>query len=159
MASNTWKLNTKELDRIIKDADVNADKIVRKLAFKVAGYAKQNAPYVTTALRNSIYVRTSKQNDYAKASSAAKRANPKVETAELPPAKEGEAHIGPCVTYGARVEFGFVGTDSLGRVYKHRSSHPYLIPAFEQVRKEFENGTTYREMIDQSAGMDNDWLI
>ena len=157
-SSLSFKLDTKELDRIIKDADTNADKIVRKLAFKVAGYAKQNAPYITTALRNSIYVKTSRYDGYSKASTAAKSKSEGVETAEHPECKPGEARVGPCVAYGARVEFGFVGKDSLGRNY-NQPTHPYLTPAIEQIRKEFNNGTTYREMVDPSVGSDNDWLI
>ena len=158
MSDLEFKLDTTELDRIIRDADVNADKIVRHLAFNMVGYARQLAPYVTTALKNSIYARTSKDDPYNQVAAIVKSKNPKAEIAPLPEPKEGEAYVGPCVAYGARVEFGFVGKDKLGRQY-NQATHPYLTPALEKVKTEMQDGTTYREMVDPSIGADNDWLI
>jgi HK97 gp10 family phage protein len=42
-----------------------------------------------------------------------------------------EASIGTNVVYAARQEFGFVGTDSLGRVY-NQPARPYLRPAIDE---------------------------
>lgn len=149
-----WKLDTKDLDRIIKDADTNADKIVRRLAFKGAGYAKQNAPVATSALVNSIYVVTNKSDDYASASGKAmgaawKKAGEIRETEPHPKPDNGEARFGPCVNYAEYQEYG---TSKM-------AAHPFMTPAFEKLRKEFQDGTTYREMVDPSVGADNDWLI
>jgi Bacteriophage HK97-gp10, putative tail-component len=38
--------------------------------------------------------------------------------------------------YAARIEFGFNGTDSLGRLY-HQAARPYLTPAAESKRSPF----------------------
>lgn len=41
--------------------------------------------------------------------------------------------VGPTTEYGRRVELGFVGIDSLGRVYNQRP-YPYFGPAVQEVR-------------------------
>jgi len=41
--------------------------------------------------------------------------------------------LGTNVKYAKRVEFGFEGADSLGRVY-HQQAQPYLRPAFDEER-------------------------
>lgn len=46
------------------------------------------------------------------------------------------ARIGPTVIYGRRVELGFVGADSLGRVYD-QPGRPYLGPAYDYVVRFF----------------------
>lgn len=43
------------------------------------------------------------------------------------------ARVGPTMVYARRVELGFHGADSLGRVYDQQP-RPYLKPAIEQVR-------------------------
>lgn len=40
-----------------------------------------------------------------------------------------EARIGPTVIYSRRVELGFDGTDSIGRIY-HQPPYPYFGPAW-----------------------------
>ena len=149
-----WTLDTKEIDRIIKDADTNADKIVRKLTFKGVGYAKENAAVDTSAMRNSVYAVTANEDGYAEASGKAmgaawQQAGEIRETEPHPAPGNGEARFGPCVDYALYQEFG---TSKM-------AAHPFMIPAIEQLRKEFNNGTTYREMVDPSVGSDNDWLI
>lgn len=75
---------------------------------RVRSRAVQLAPYLTGTLRRSIHVE---------------------------PIISGRTRclvvIGTDVVYAARQEFGFVGPDSLGRVY-HQPPHPYLRPAIEQ---------------------------
>ena len=149
MSDLEFKLDTTELDRIIRDADVNADKIVRYLAFKGEGYAKELAPYDTTALRNSIYTVTHEEDHYREADSNAKSKRKDVITEPHPAPEKGEARFGPCVSYASYQEFG---TSKM-------SAHPYMTPAIERLRKEMQDGTTYREMVDPSIGADNDWLI
>lgn len=40
------------------------------------------------------------------------------------------------VPYAARIEYGYNGTDSLGRTY-HNAAQPYLTPASEAARRHF----------------------
>lgn len=132
----TWTLDTKELDRIVKNCDMKAEQVIRHLAFEVEGIAKQLAPYDTTALRNSIYTVTEKDDNYTDASNAAKDKRPGVETEPHPKPGKGEARVGPCVEYGQYQEFG---TSKM-------AAQPYLTPAVEKVRTKFEDGSTYKEI-------------
>jgi hypothetical protein len=43
--------------------------------------------------------------------------------------------VGSDVPYARRIEFGFNGYDSLGRLY-HQSARPYLRPAFDETKAE-----------------------
>lgn len=47
------------------------------------------------------------------------------------------AEVGTNAPQGRRLEFGFVGADSLGRVYNQRP-RPHFGPAFDSVAPEFE---------------------
>lgn len=44
------------------------------------------------------------------------------------------AFVGPTAPYGRRVELGFHGADSLGRVYD-QTGFPYMEPAFHEVER------------------------
>lgn len=66
--------------------------------------AKQNAPVLTGNLRRSIH---SEQLNAL------------------------EAAVGTDVVYARRIEYGFNGADSLGRVY-HQTPQPYMRPAFDE---------------------------
>lgn len=44
-----------------------------------------------------------------------------------------ESHTGPTVVYARRIELGFDGADSLGRVY-HQPPYPYLAPGFDDAK-------------------------
>lgn len=44
--------------------------------------------------------------------------------------------VGTNLEYAARIEFGFMDADALGRVY-HQSAQPYLTPAAETARQRF----------------------
>lgn len=48
-----------------------------------------------------------------------------------------EARIGPTAIYGRRIELGFVGTDSLGRVY-NQPAYPYVKPGLRASRSKIE---------------------
>ena len=132
----SWTLDTRELDRIVANCDKSRDQIIRRLAFEIEGDAKRNAPYDTTALRNSIYTVTANEDNYQQASSAAQEKRPGVQTEPHPKPNEGEARVGPCVDYAAYKEFG---TSKM-------PAHPYLTPAFEKVGGKFEDGTTFKEL-------------
>lgn len=47
------------------------------------------------------------------------------------------AEVSANADYAARIEFGFVGPDSLGRVY-NQAAQPYLRPAVDMNREAFE---------------------
>lgn len=131
------KLDTRELDRIMKNLSINRDQMIRKIAFEVEAQAKQNAPVDTSAMRNSIYTVTAQQDGYGAASGAAVGANPKVATAPHPPPANGAAHVGPCVEYAGYVE---LGTSKM-------AAQPFLVPAVEQVGNEYNDGSKWQELV------------
>lgn len=53
---STIKLDTREMDRIIKDTGRNGAQILNRLAFEVQGEAQMHAPVDTGAHRNSAFV-------------------------------------------------------------------------------------------------------
>ena len=58
------RLDTRELDRIARGLNTNADRIVRGIALEVEAAAKPNAPVDTGALKNSIRTRKIKEKMY-----------------------------------------------------------------------------------------------
>lgn len=74
---------------------------------ETANAARQRAPYKTGTLRRSI------------------------EVIELGPR---QVAVGSRQPYAARIEFGFAGRDSLGRLY-NQPAKPYLRPAIEETRQ------------------------
>lgn len=165
----SFTLDTKMLDAIVRDCDKKGEQILRKLAFEIEKTAKQLAPYDTTALRNSIYTQTSK-GEYSDGRSAGftgieskvHEKRPDAKTDQLPTPNDNEVFVGPCVDYGASVEFGHgygVSYSSSGEVdfaKGYVDPHPYLTPAVEAIRSKFESGETYRELCDPKS---EDWLI
>jgi hypothetical protein len=133
-----WKLDTKELDRIAAKLNVNRDAIIRRAAFEVEAQAKQNAPYDTTALRNSIYVVTDKEDNYSQAANKAKANNPEVRTEPHPKPTKGSVFVGPCVEYAEYVEYP-------GAVRKG-GERPYLTPAAENVMNKYNSGEAWKEL-------------
>jgi HK97 gp10 family phage protein len=73
----------------------------------VANTARANAPVITGTLRRSIRVEI------------------------IAP---GDVRIGSDLAYARRIEFGFMGRDSLGREY-HQAAQSYLRAAFDQHRE------------------------
>lgn len=145
--TNTLKLDTREVDRIMKKLDVNVDAVIRRAAFQVEGLAKQKAPYETTALRNSIYVETKggsfangQSTSFTQVSGEATQKNPTAKTEKIPsPSKLGYAHVGPCVEYGIYVEYP-------GHV-RRGGERPYLTPAAEEVGKNYNSGKEWESII------------
>ncbi len=83
---------------------------LRAAALVVQNDAKRRAPVLTGTLRRSIH--TEDRGSHA-------------------------VSVGTDVPYAARQEFGFAGTDSLGRTYQ-QSARPYLRPALDENRTEME---------------------
>jgi phage gpG-like protein len=129
------KLDTSGLKNLITTTPEKVDTAVRATAFQVEGLAKGASPYLTGANRNSIYTKTSQGN----------HGTPGDLGDVLPDADLGEAYVGPSMAYSARLEFGFIGTDSLGRHY-HQAARPYMTPAAEQAQAIFTRiiGTLFK---------------
>ena len=79
-------------------------------SLEVMNAAQEKAPVKTGTLRRSIHPEVVEKTD-----------------------KRVTVRVGPDVPYGARIEFGFVGTDSLGRKY-NQGPRPYMRPAFEETK-------------------------
>jgi HK97 gp10 family phage protein len=99
-----------------------ADERLYALGKKIAQEASSNAPKLTGALSESIYVTTTKQSTYGGAAGTAEDLRPGHLLDEAS-ASQHEALIGPCQDYGADVEFGTL----------HQRAQPYLVPAAESV--------------------------
>lgn len=63
-----------------------------------------------------------------------------------------EATVGTDLVYAARVEFGFEGKDSLGRMY-HQAPKPYLRPALDENEDAIQReiGQALKQAIDKVA--------
>lgn len=94
---------TTQAQRAIEKATTAAMSIA---AMEAANEARKRAPYKTGTLRRSIQV---------------------IERGPM------DVVVGSELPYAARIEFGFAGTDSLGRVYS-QAAQPYLRPAIEETR-------------------------
>jgi len=128
------KVDTAVLDRIIKELPERVERVGRKMAFVLEGYAKRNAPVDTGALRNSIYTVTKTSDGYGAAASGTKG-----RTTEEHPTPSGKiiANVGPCVDYAEFQEFG---TSKM-------AAQPYMTPAVEQVEKDFNDPKNWEEII------------
>ena len=136
-----WVVDTRELDRIVANCDMNTEQIIARLAAEIVADAKQLAPVDTSALRNSITFDTEKNaGNYEQAMQAVKAARPSVQTEPLPKPEKGQAVVGACVEYAGYVEFGVPSRPNYPQ-------QPYMIPAFEMVRGKFDSGATYEELI------------
>ena len=133
-----FKLDTREVDRIIAALDGNREKVGRSIAFEVEGEAKRRAPYDTTAMLNSIYVVTKDFDGYGQASSQASAKNKDVQTQPHPrPDGDVIARVGPCVNYAEYVELGT----------SRQAPQPFLTPAAESVFRRVNDGTYWRELV------------
>ena len=100
------------------------DAIIKKCAFDIEAKAKAKAPVDTGFLKSSIYVETAKESTYDHAGGEGEgEMLPEVERP-----KKHNAIVAVGASYGAYVEFGTV----------HAPAQPFLTPAAEEVRPEFE---------------------
>lgn len=129
----TYTFDTRVLDKLIVNMPENADQIVRKTAFRVEGYAKMLAIWETTAMKNSIYVVTSRTSEFMQAAAMALALRPDANIVELPtPNRTGVAYVGPCVDYGVYVELGH--HTSTGRMITGR---PFMAPALTMTELDY----------------------
>lgn len=109
-------------------------------ALIVQNAAKEQAPFVTGTLRRSIHI------------GGHDELNPDGEGGNVPePEIDGATvtvYIGTDVEYARRIEYGFNGTDSLGRQYS-QAAQPYLRPAADenQAAVRTEVGEALRDLI------------
>ena len=137
--TTSFRLDTRELDRIIREMDGNKNKVARMLAFELEAEAKKRAPRRTSAMSNSIYTVTKESDGYSSASGAAKQMNPQAETEPHPtPTGNVLANVGPCVNYAEHVE---TGTSRM-------AARPFLIPATETVSRKVNDGTYWRKLVE-----------
>ena len=121
--------HTRGLRELREAIDRNADRIVRKTAFDLQGEAMQRAPVDTGFLKNSIYVRTESTSGYAGASEKAGEQNADGQMLpEVPQPGEHTAIVAVGAEYGVYVEMGTA----------RRAATPFLAPAAERVRPQFE---------------------
>jgi hypothetical protein len=94
----------------------------------VSDRLRLNKSVVTSNLVNSITYSTSKTQGPISGGTDGK---------QLSKGDEMTVKIGSSVVYAARVEFGFVGKDSLGRNY-NQAAKPYMRPAITEHKAEIE---------------------
>lgn len=120
----TVKVLKNRLPEIRSVLTFEVDQAVRKAAFDLAAHAKDLAPVDTGALKNSIWVLTSKDSTYGEALQAALARNPKAQ-AVSPPAvpPPGTAYVGAGVHYAVYVEYGT----------RRMAARPFMRPAADAV--------------------------
>ncbi len=106
-------LLTRDLGKLAATVMKNESIAVRLAGQEYANDVKAIAPYKTGTYRRSIHVEMS--------------------TEGLHPV----ALIGTNVPYGRRLEFGFVGADSLGRIY-NQAPRPHWRPAWDSNMPKYE---------------------
>lgn len=140
MSANV-RIDTAIADKIIANLMPKADKIVRETAFRIEDKGKRQVVVDTGALRSSIYVKSSKNNGYQKAVSAALEKNKEASAQpdDFPNPKEGEAIIGSSMEYALWIEIGRRGKQGEdGTTTGGMPARPYLVPAAESERADFE---------------------
>jgi len=96
----------------------------------ILGRAQENAPEVTGALASSGYLVDEQGSTYQAAVAAAQSKNPEVQLLPEVPAEPNTTIVAFAVVYAAANEF-YTGEHNPG-------AHPYLTPAGESVRPQFE---------------------
>lgn len=104
-------------------------------ALLVANRAKQLAAFRTGTLRRSIHVggHTQMTPDFAQGAAADGAEFHDVGGATRR-SDFAEVFVGTDVPYGPRIEYGFVGRDSLGRFY-NQPPQAYMRPAYDETRE------------------------
>lgn len=96
------------------------DNALKAAALLAMNAAKQKAPYITSNLKRSIHIGGDEGLE-----------QPTTGTDIGRPRERHVVAVGTNVPYARRVEFGFAGTDKLGRTY-HQPAKPYLRPALDE---------------------------
>lgn len=114
------------LPEIAAQIDEAASKVVKKTAFDLQAQAQARAPVDTGFLKNSIYVEMQETSTYGQVQ------DPEGDQTLLPeverPHERTTAIVAVAANYGVYVEYGT----------SHAPAQPYLTPAAENVKPEFE---------------------
>lgn len=95
-------------------------------ALLVQNRAKENAPFITGNLRRSVHIGGhSGESELAASETGTDIGGNKSDR------DHAEVLVGTNVEYARRIEYGFSGTDSLGRSY-NQPPQPYLRPAMDE---------------------------
>jgi hypothetical protein len=115
-----------ELDlkvRYMREAAISGLKLsVPEAAQLFVEEAKVLVPVDTGRLQEAIHAETLEDSDFR-------------QTMQVAPFVEAANEYGFDPEYARRIEYGFVGTDSLGRHY-HQPAQPYMRPAFDAKQAE-----------------------
>lgn len=114
----TLTVSDNRFPRIAAALPVATSQVVRKTTFDIQAMAQNLVPVDTGNLKNSIQSEVS----------------------------DTEGVVYTNVVYAARIEFGFVGADSLGRVY-NQAPQPYMTPAVEAARPGFIEALSHLERL------------
>lgn len=106
------RIDTRILDKMTAEAKPKARRIVEQYGRLVQASAITRAPYKTGNLQNTI------------------SSNSKMIADMTFRVQDG-------TEYGLRLELGFHGEDSLGRIY-NQAARPFMFPALEQYREAFK---------------------
>ena len=117
--SMTATINTQSVMRAMSQA---APQAVNAAADVFADLERDYVPVLTGNLRDHIQVRPSESGPY-------------YTEVVVAPAEDASNPYGFDPAYARRIEFGFAGTDSLGRVY-NQPAQPYVRPAWDTGRQD-----------------------
>lgn len=117
------QVDTRRLNRIIKNLPGATEATNRKIAFEIEARAKVYSPIDTGANRSSIHTITSKSSNFARAAADAHGKRPEVSVQPAPTPRGTDAHVGAGMEYSAALEYGSRG----------RSGRPYLGRAVNEV--------------------------
>ena len=139
MSPAVWKIDTRELDRIIAGLGAKKRKIVTRQAYILRDNARNIVPKDTTALMRSIHVKTDDDDGSADAYADALAHRPGITYEELPdPEGDVIAVVGTGWEYAEYNEFG---TSKM-------AARPFIGPSAELVRKNLSDPATWKELIE-----------
>lgn len=112
------KLEKMDASALMAKARAAAGDAVDAIASRVEQTAKSLVPVDTGRLQEAIHTETVRDDATAR-------------VVQVTPAFEASNPWGFDPAYARRIELGFIGTDSLGRVY-HQQAQPYMRPAWDE---------------------------
>lgn len=129
------------LPQIEKTLKVLPDEMVEQAAQEIVDLAAVNAPELTGFLASSIYWVSSRKSTYMQGIGTPPGDSFILESHPTPP--RGQAYVGVAANYGIYVEMGT----------RNMSAQPYLTPAAEQVKTDFEGGALLTRILSGSVGV------
>jgi len=115
------------IDKYLKDFDKSIEDVLEVIGSQMVTYSTDLCPVKTGNLTNSIAYSTESVSSPVHGSPT--------DGKPLEKADKSTVRIGSNVAYAARIEYGFSGTDSLGRTY-NQPEKSYLRKALETHKKD-----------------------